>query len=503
MKRKPTNTLSPEKLKEIKREVAEGLARNRHTLICYFPFTGNISSRFELIPVRDARCRTACTDGKSVYFDCDFYSKLNEQERVFVLAHEIWHNVMLHLSRKQTRDHDLFNMATDMEVNHILKLNSDSNFLVPPEEVLFPPKKLEGKSAEEIYDWLLKEQKKNKKKDMVDADLPDAGNATSGSSSSPGKKNKDKNGNNDPQKDKSDSKGDKSNNTDNDKKSKLSGQFDSHTYLDDEIDDELNGDNEDIEGNGGNGDGNDDAPEGNWPSDQWGEVGFDDDFRPKVSKEYSEKMREMVVSAAQQTERQQGRLPAGIDGLLDKLKRPEINWRDELCNFVTQCYGGDRQWLPPNRRYVYNDTYFQSRRSQQINVAVCIDTSGSCIGDLPKFFGELKGLVESFGQYTIHLIQCDAAVDSYEVYDDCNPLELDVEQDIEWSGGGGTSFVPPFKFIEENGIDVDCIVYLTDGYGDAPQNPPEFPTLWIIAKDGCMDFCDWGKKIQFKESSFD
>lgn len=460
------SSLSPEKLKEIKHEVAERLALNRHTLICYFAFIGNISTRFKLVPVRDIRCRTACTDGKSIYFDCDFYLSLSNQEQVFVLAHEIWHNVMLHLTRVQTRDHELFNIATDMEVNHILNLNSDSNFLIPPSHALFPPKELEGKCAEEIYDWLLKKQKKHTK----DGNFPMNGSFN-------GNNTDNDNNDNDNDNDSNDGKSQKSN-------EKLSGQFDKHVYLGDEAENEDIFDNITL------------------PTDQWGEIGFDDDFKPQVSSDYSEKMREIVITAAQQTERQQGHLPVGIDHLLTTLKKPEINWRDELCNFVTSCYGGERQWLPPNRRYVYNDTYFQSRRSQQLNVAVCIDTSGSCIADLPKFFGELKGLVETFGQYTIHLIQCDASVSKYDIYDDCNPLELDIETDICWAGGGGTSFVPPFEYIENNDIDVDCIIYLTDGYGDAPKHPPKVDTLWIIVKDGCMDFCDWGKKIQFKESSF-
>jgi predicted metal-dependent peptidase len=323
---------------------------------------------------------------------------------------------------------------------------------------------LEGKCAEEIYDWLLKEQKKNTKNSNFPLNGSFNGNNTHDNGNDNG-------GDND------DSKSQKSN-------KKLSGQFDRHVYLGDESENEDAFDNITL------------------PTDQWGEIGFDDDFRPQVSSDYSEKMREVVISAAQQTERQQGHLPLGIDHLLTTLKKPEINWCDELCNFVTSCYGGERQWLPPNRRYVYNDTYFQSRRSQQLNVAVCIDTSGSCIADLPKFFGELKGLVETFGQYTIHLIQCDARVSKYDIYDDCNPLELDIETDICWAGGGGTSFVPPFEYIENNDIDVDCIIYLTDGYGDAPKYPPKVDTLWIIVKDGCMDFCDWGKKIQFKESSF-
>lgn len=441
--------ISDKELAQMKREIAEGLAINRHSLICYMPFTGNIATRFDLIPVRDIRCRTACTDGKNIYFDCDFYLRLTKEERTFVLAHEIWHNIMLHFSRQQTRDSGLFNIATDMEVNNILSDNANSVCFSLPEGVLFPPENLKGKPAEEIYDWLLKEQKKLKKQQQGQSN-------SKGSSCSSGSSNKSKTSGN------------------------ISGQFDKH--ISDNDADAEEADTSSI-------------------SDRWGEVGLDPDFKPFVSPEAAEKIREAVIAAAQQTQRQQGTLPAGIESYLDKLKKPEINWRDELCNFVTQCYGGNRQWLPPNRRYVYNDTYFQSRRSQSINVAVCVDTSGSCIADLPKFFAELKSLVETFGSYTIHLLQCDAAVEKHDVYDDNNPLEFEDEY-IAWSGGGGTSFTPCFEYIDGNEIDVDCIIYLTDGYGDAPDEPPAVPVLWILTNDGSKDFCEWGKKIRFKESSF-
>lgn len=438
--------LSEDQLNTLKKSVAESLAIDRHTLICNFPFTGSIAMRLDLIPIRDKRCRTACTDGKSIYFDCDFYSKLKKNERAFVLAHEIWHCVMLHLSRCQTRNKELFNIASDMEVNQLLLDNAVGKEIEPPKKLLFPPDKLKGKSAEVIYEYLLKQAKKDLKKDST-------------------KQNNDLSDYN-------------SNTTDD---SQLTGQFDKHTYTDDNNDDDV----DDI------------------ISDQWGEVGYDDDFRPNVPSDIAEKMREATISAAQQCQRQQGKLPSGIEQLLNKIKKPEIKWQEILAQFVTSCYNGKRRWLPPNRRHVYNDMYFQSRRNETINIAVAIDTSGSCIEDLPKFFGELNGLVNSFGSYTIHLIQCDAAVDKYDVYDDNNPFDIENNDHITWSGGGGTSFSPVFKFVQKQGIKTDCLIYLTDGFGDAPDKAPAYPVLWLLTSDGDTNFCNWGRKIKFKESSYD
>ena len=476
--------LSEEKLAKIKKEIAESLALDRHGLICDFPFTAAIAMRMDLIPTRDKRVRTACTDGKRVFFDCDFYSKLKKNERAFVLAHEIWHCVMLHLSRCQTRNKELFNIASDMEVNQLLVDNANGKIIAPPKNVLFPPSKLKGKSAEVIYDWLLKQANKQQKQQnsQNNSSQKDKGKnqITSGLND-----NIDSDGDDEDSRDECSSESNSVGNGKNGKNGKdtgkLEGQFDKHTYT------------------GDNGDSDVDEK----VTDQWGEVGYDDDFNPDVPDDIAEQMREASIAAAQQCQREKGDLPAGVKQLLDKIQKPEIRWQEVLSQFVTSCYNGKRRWLPPNRRHVYNDMYFQSRRNEVVNIAVAIDTSGSCVGDLPKFFGELNGLVNSFGSYTIHLIQCDAAVDKYDVYDDNNPFDIEDGSKIEWAGGGGTSFCPVFKFMKKEGIQVDCLIYITDGFGDAPEEPPPYPVLWILTKDGCEDFCDWGKKIKFKNSSYD
>lgn len=478
MKKELKGSLSDEKLAEIKKKVSESLALDRHSLIFDFPFTASLMMRLDLIPTRDKRNMTACTDGKSIYFDCDFYTRLSKKERAFVLAHEVWHNVLLHLSRKQTRDAQLFNIATDMEVNHLLASEAAGKSIEPPEGLLFPPKNLEGKSAEVIYDYLLRQMKKEAKKAEKQGQQM-SGMSSSGEGGGSGGESS------------SDAEGDKDNAANKhrrgNKKRQLKGQFDGHIYQGDD-DDEGDGKVE----------------------DQWGEVGFDEDFRPRVSDDYADQMREAAIAAAQACERQQGDLPAGVKSLLDKVTKPEMNWRELLSQFVTSCYNGSRKWLPPNRRHVYNEMYFQSRRDEMLTGAVCIDTSGSCVDDLPKFFGELKGLIETFGGYRIYVVQADAAVDQVDVYDSAdNPLDPEFGSKIDWSGGGGTDYGPFFKWIDTKYFELegklpDFVVYVGDGYaGMSYTKTPTYPVLWLLTNGGNEDFCEWGKKLHFKENAYD
>jgi len=501
--------LTPEQFKAMKKEISESLSRDRHKLLVDLPFLGNVAMRFDLIPVRDKRCRTACTDYRNIYFDCDFYSKLTSEERVFVLGHEVWHAVQIHACRRQTRDPELWNIAADMEINNILADGSSGKSYAPPKHLMFPPAKLKGQSAETLYDWLLKQAEKNNLNNALSKmGQPQQSSGWGNNSGSSSDDDDDQSGNGKKKQQQKNGQGEREKrdgSKDGKNTGKLEGQFDKHCYEGDGDDDEDENGNKQIgqKGKGKDGKGSGVSKNGN-PTDQWGEVGYDDDFRPRVGQDAAERMREAAISAAQAYQREHGNLPAGVEGLIGKLTKPEINWKEYLCQFVSQCYGGKRQWLPPCRRRLWNDEYFQSRRNERIKGIVAIDTSGSCVGELPKFFGELKGLIDAFGSYQLTVICADAAVDQVDVYDDNdNPLELDTADEIKWSGGGGTDYTCVFNYIEENGLNPDFLIYIGDGYASLSAEEPRYPVMWLITKDGTFDFCDWGKKIRFKEASWD
>jgi len=532
-------TITEEELKELKKKSVEILSGARRALLLKYPFIGSLLMRMNLVPVRDMRVRTACTDGDSVYFDIDFLSRLSTEEQIFVLGHELYHGVLLHLTRLQSRDPELFNIATDKEVNNLLKQDG----LTPPCNLLFPEGDECGKSAEEIYEILLKKMKKQAKKQAQqqqggtgpkmpqagssggeDGDENDSDNNSQqgqGGKSQTQKKKSKKQGQNGGDGDGEDSEDDQqqdpdSQNTSGNKDGELSGQFDRHQYRgqEDTARDGQQG-NQQQNGNGASSNGGEDGENdqqgnqnggsGSPVRDKWGDVGFDKDYKPSIAKDFSDKMREAVIATAQQIERQQGNLPAHIAQIVKGLMKPEIKWQELLAQFVTKCFGTDRHWLPPNRRHVYKNMYLPSRRSEKIKGVVAIDTSGSTQGDLKKFMSELIGLVNSFGGYTLTVIQCDAEVDSVEVYDsDENPFEVSDEKNFEFvfGGGGGTSFVPPFEYVLENDVEADFMLYLTDGYGPAPdKNELGIPVMWILTKGAADDsFCSFGEKIRFQDN---
>lgn len=403
------------------------MEQDRQKLLMRQPFIGMILMHLDFVPITSGS-RTACTDGSRVFMNCKFYAQLDLEERLFVLAHETWHCVLLHFARLQNRNPEKFNIATDLEIHFILQKEKMKEPFVLPHDPAW-----DGLSAEEIYEKLGKSKKRP----------PDPGCCSKGFEGNC-----------------EEGKG-----------------FDGHIYK--------------------NGSGMKDAAQ----EINAGGVGeTDPDFAPCVDAQSVENMRQIIIQSAQTIERTQGRLPGFLQGIIEKLRKPELNWKELLKQFVTSCYGGSRRWLPPARRYVGMGLYLQSRRNEKFNAVMAIDTSGSTIGDLPQFFAELSNLLMSFGNYELTVIQCDAKIQHIENFSGDTPLP----PNYQWEsyGHGGTSFVPPFEYVKEHKLRPDIFIYLTDGYGDAPEKAPKFPVLWVLTNDGEKPAL-WGKKIKFKGTHHD
>ena len=435
--------MKAEKLNELKNTARNILTYNRLQLLNKHPFIGNIAMNLEIIPTRDARCNTAMTDGKQIFFDIDFLSRLTQDEIQFVLGHEIWHVVMLHFDRLESRNRMMFNIATDIEVNQILEKDG----FIAPVDALFPNKSHskkciydfpDGLSAEEYYELLIEFNKKDHK-------VPQ----------------------------KNDSK----------KDNKCADQFDKHFDKNENQEEALK-----------------DAME-KGASDKYGDKGKDEDYQPitintdSEERELVEKVREMVVSSAQQYEKTRGDLPEYIKKHVSKLLDSKLPWRELLAAFITTGFENKTNWNTPNRRFAHNNLYLPSHDGDMMRIAVGIDTSGSCKESCEKFLTELSGITKNFDQYELHVIQCDTEVKNYTCYDENNPL--DSNNPIEFNGFGGTNLHPIFQYLDLNDINVDAVVMFTDGYCEEFSKNEFFetPILWVIDGDNNCDNIEVGEKI--------
>ena len=143
-----TRGLSEEERRQ-KRQMLRLLEQDRVRLLVHQPFIAALAMRMDLKPVIDVRMTTAATDGRDLYFSVPFMRSLSLQERLFIMAHEVWHCAALHFARRGTREAERWNVAIDHEVNHILV---EQGMTMPEGGILFP--QLAGANAEKVYELL-------------------------------------------------------------------------------------------------------------------------------------------------------------------------------------------------------------------------------------------------------------------------------------------------------------------------------------------------------------
>lgn len=193
-----------------------------------------------------------------------------------------------------------------------------------------------------------------------------------------------------------------------------------------------------------------------------------------------------------QRARTQGFAPGGLERIVDEALKPDIPWEAVLADFM-QRISHEYNWLPPDRRLIWNDIYVPSLSDGETvpEGVVAIDSSGS-ISDklLGKFLTNVKSAAEYIAK--LHIVVCDAQVWLWKTVEmaDGKPFPP-----IQIHGGGGTDFRPVFEEIKKRGIQPQFLVYLTDGYGTYPERAPDYPVLWLSTGQAPP----WGQYVSIPE----
>lgn len=104
-----------------KAEAKRTWERDRASLLIEQPFVAMLTMNLDIVPAVDCRLPTASTDGSRIYINPYFLKTLTSDERIFVLAHEVWHCALQHFPRQGPREPELWNVAIDHEVNAMLR----------------------------------------------------------------------------------------------------------------------------------------------------------------------------------------------------------------------------------------------------------------------------------------------------------------------------------------------------------------------------------------------
>ena len=128
------------------------LVKSRVAMLLKYPFWGPLAARLKLEEVE--WCKTIATDGRKFYYNADFVSKLSDGEMIFGFGHELGHIIFDHMTRRGDREPQVWNMAGDYVINNMLIRESVGTAIttVP----ILADRKYEGKTADEVYDDLMK-----------------------------------------------------------------------------------------------------------------------------------------------------------------------------------------------------------------------------------------------------------------------------------------------------------------------------------------------------------
>ena len=173
----------------------------------------------------------------------------------------------------------------------------------------------------------------------------------------------------------------------------------------------------------------------------------------------------------------QGSMPAGMLRHLGEVAEPQIDWRSQLWRYLVRT---PTDFSGFDRRFLHRGLYLDHLEGESVQVFVCIDTSGSIDDEqMSLFIGEVSGILSSYPMLDCKLWYADA--DCYGPYTMSGIREIPRPE-----GGGGTDFRPFFKAAMEawSGDQEAICVYLTDGYGDFPEEAPQLPVLWVIVPGG-------------------
>lgn len=167
----------------------------------------------------------------------------------------------------------------------------------------------------------------------------------------------------------------------------------------------------------------------------------------------------------------------GAQELIDSQRQPPVDWRMVTQDFVQQVARADYDWSMPNRRYIQGGVYLPSLRSKQLGeILLVIDTSGSTQGARDKFADNYNAIEQHCEPACTHVLYWDDRFQHYERKEHNDPVKA-----LNMKGNGGTVMTNVFRWVEANGIEPCCCIFLTDLDFTGPfPKEPHYPVLWAV-----------------------
>ncbi len=209
---------------------------------------------------------------------------------------------------------------------------------------------------------------------------------------------------------------------------------------------------------------------------EWGQVKPNESMTEEQIKA-EENMIRAEVTMAVQGAKDIGNLPSDIKSIIQEIERSQVDWSSVIRRVVGGDQPEDYTYRRPNRRALncfdmYNPSTLKTSCG---DVAVWVDTSGSVsTKEKQHALGELQAIAEDMQPNSITIFYGDADVQNIERYE-----RGDVIDQLNSKGGGGTDPMPIFKYIDDNDLNVDSMVCITDMEFNNFPSHVDYPLLWV------------------------
>lgn len=410
----------------------------RMRILCNHGFYGLLL--MHMIYSIDEGCETAYTDGERIAFSPTFLEELSDKELDFVMMHEILHVVLRHCLRGEDKDNERYNIAADIVINStIMHENDDKASSITLSK--YGESMHIAPDGKEGYLYTAEEvyemlQSKQKDSDSGNEKSKKAGNVASKNGRA-GKVQQSRKNMDKP----------------------VAKRWDDHS--------------------------------------QWGKFEEDSKLRDVWVKNFAECCEAIKV---RDVSNNRGTLPMFAQRMLEKLKKPQTDWRTILNDFIQEeiC---DYSFSPPDRRFQDSPFFLpdfneMGKNDNVSDILFFIDTSGSISdNDMTTAFSEIKGAIDQYdGKLKGWLGFFDAAIIEPKPFSSFEEFIV-----IKPAGGGGTDFQIIFEYVDQHMKDKapNCIIILTDGYAPFPKEElaNDIPVLWLINNQDITP--PWGKVARF------
>lgn len=185
-----------------------------------------------------------------------------------------------------------------------------------------------------------------------------------------------------------------------------------------------------------------------------------------------------------------GEVPSDLESTVSALLAPPvIPWRVILRQFIATAgrVGRKSTWMRVHRRFGHETPGIRKRR--RLHLLVAVDVSDSTDRDAVRtaFAAELLRIARGRDSL-ITVLYSGSRIRRIDTLRG-DPGVVEVVR-----GGGFTDLRPVFEYAREMVPPPAAVIYLTDGYGEAPDRM-EIPTLWVLTPDGEKP-AEWGVELR-------